>query len=462
MDNIDNKYQEALDYIYSFVDYSLTKQLTYSPEKFNLDRMFRLLELLDHPHKKYPVIHITGTKGKGSVSAFLASILYQAGYKVGLYTSPHLIDYTERIQVDGKPIDKISFLSILDEIKPAIEKVPEITTFEITTALAMTVFARQKVDFAVLEVGLGGRLDATNVVDPLVSVITTVSYDHQAVLGDTLAAIAGEKAGIIKPGRTVVVSNQSTEAYNVIEQRANELGSPLLSVGKDVHYVSASHSLDGQRFWVWQPHQQGKMDQFLENPDGIAWHPMEYFTPLLGAHQIENAVTAFLTIQTVRAAGYEISEQAVADGFLNVSWHCRFEVISRNPLIVLDSAHNRDSAQKLRITLDDYLPGKNILLLFGASEDKDVHGILVDLLPRVNKVFATQTIHPRAMEASSIVKLVHQMGKPARAILPFQKAFEEITGMAGPNEAVLVAGSIFLAAAAREVWLDTSGMTKKE
>lgn len=462
MDNIDNKYQEALDYIYSFVDYSLTKQLTYSPEKFNLDRMFRLLELLDHPHKKYPVIHITGTKGKGSVSAFLASILYQAGYKVGLYTSPHLIDYTERIQVDGKPIDKISFLSILDEIKPAIEKVPEITTFEITTALAMTVFARQEVDFAVLEVGLGGRLDATNVVDPLVSVITTVSYDHQAVLGDTLAAIAGEKAGIIKPGRTVVVSNQSTEAYKVIEQRANELGSPLLSVGKDVHYVSASHSLDGQRFLVWQPHQQGKMDQFLENPDGIAWHPMEYFTPLLGAHQIENAVTAFLTIQTVRAAGYEISEQAVADGFLNVSWHCRFEVISRNPLIVLDSAHNRDSAQKLRITLDDYLPGKNILLLFGASEDKDVHGILVDLLPRVNKVIATQTIHPRAMEASSIVKLVHQMGKPARAILPFQKAFEEITGMAGPNEAVLVAGSIFLAAAAREVWLDTSGMTKKE
>ncbi len=462
MDNIDNKYQEALDYIYSFVDYSLTKQLTYSPEKFNLDRMFRLLELLDNPHKKYPVIHITGTKGKGSVSAFLASILYQAGYKVGLYTSPHLIDYTERIQVGGKPIDKISFLSILDEIKPAIEKVPEITTFEITTALAMTVFARQKVDFAVLEVGLGGRLDATNVVDPLVSVITTVSYDHQAVLGDTLAAIAGEKAGIIKPGRTVVVSNQSTEAYKVIEQRANELGSPLLSVGKDVHYVSASHSLDGQRFWVWQPHQQGKMDQFLENPDGITWHPMEYFTPLLGAHQIENAVTAFLTIQTVRAAGYEISEQAVADGFLNVSWHCRFEVISRNPLIVLDSAHNRDSAQKLRITLDDYLPGKNILLLFGASEDKDVHGILVDLLPRVNKVIATQTIHPRAMEASSIVKLVHQMGKPARAILPFQKAFEEITGMAGPNEAVLVAGSIFLAAAAREVWLDTSGMTKKE
>jgi dihydrofolate synthase/folylpolyglutamate synthase len=424
--------------------------------------MFRLLELLDHPHKKYPVIHITGTKGKGSVSAFLASILYQAGYKVGLYTSPHLIDYTERIQVDGKPIDKISFLSILDEIKPAIEKVPEITTFEITTALAMTVFARQEVDFAVLEVGLGGRLDATNVVDPLVSVITTVSYDHQAVLGDTLAAIAGEKAGIIKPGRTVVVSNQSTEAYKVIEQRANELGSPLLSVGKDVLYVSASHSLDGQRFLVWQPHQQGKMDQFLENPDGSVWHPMEYITPLLGAHQIENAVTAFLTIQTVRAAGYEISEQAVADGFLNVSWHCRFEVISRNPLIVLDSAHNRDSAQKLRITLDDYLPGKNILLLFGASEDKDVHGILVDLLPRVNKVIATQTIHPRAMEASSIVKLVHQMGKPARAILPFQKAFEEITGMAGPNEAVLVAGSIFLAAAAREVWLDMSGMTKKE
>jgi len=462
MDTIEKRYQDALDYLYSFVDYSLTRQLTYSPEKFNLDRMFQLLALLDNPHKRYPVLHITGTKGKGSVSAFLASILFQAGYKVGLYTSPHLIDYTERIQVNGKPIEKHEFLTILDEIKPAIEKVPEITTFEITTALAMTVFARQEVNFAVLEVGLGGRLDATNVVDPLVSVITTVSYDHQAVLGDSLAAIAGEKAGIIKPGRTVIVANQSSEAYTVIEQRANELGSPMLSVGRDVHSVSVSHNLDGQRFLIWLPHQQEKMDQYLENPEGSAWHPLEYFTPLLGAHQIENAVTAFLTIQSVRSMGYEVPDQAIEAGFLNVSWHCRFEVISRNPLIILDSAHNRDSAQKLRITLDDYLPDKNILLLFGASEDKDVRGILVDLLPRVSKVVATQTIHPRAMDASSIVKLVHQMGKPARAILPFQKAFEEITGMAGPNDVVLVAGSIFLAAAAREVWLETSGMTKKE
>ncbi len=462
MENIEKKYQEALDYIYSFVDYSLTKQLTYSPEKFNLDRMIQLLDLIDNPHKKYPVIHITGTKGKGSVSAFLASILFQAGYKVGLYTSPHLIDYTERIQVNGKPIEKFEFLTVLDELKPAIEKVSEITTFEITTALAMMIFSRQQVDFAVLEVGLGGRLDATNVVDPLVSVITTVSYDHQAVLGDTLAAIAGEKAGIIKPGRTVVVSNQSSEAFKVIEQRANELGSPLLCVGRDVYSVSTNHNLDGQRFHIWLPHHQEKMDQFLEDPDDSAWHPLEFFTPLMGAHQIENAVTAFLTIQTVRAAGYEVSDQAIEAGFLNVSWHCRFEVISRNPLIILDSAHNRDSAQKLRITLDDYLPEKSILLLFGVSEDKDVRGILVDLLPRVSKVVATQTIHPRAMEAASIVKLVHQMGKPARAILPFQKAFEEITGMAGPNDAVLVAGSIFLAAAAREVWLESSGMINKE
>lgn len=457
MEDIEKRYQAALDYIYSFVDYSLTKQLTYSPEKFNLDRMVKLLDLLDNPHRKYPVIHITGTKGKGSVSAFLSSILFQAGYRVGLYTSPHLLEYTERIQIDGKPIEKEEFLTILEEIKPKIDQVAEITTFEITTALAMEVFARREVDIAVLEVGLGGRLDATNVVDPVASVITTVSYDHQAVLGDTLAAIAGEKAGIIKPGRPVIVSDQSSEAYKVIEARANELGSPLLYVGRDVFSVAVSHNLDGQRFRLWQPHQQMRMDEFLEHPETVAWRPDEYVTPLLGAHQIANAATAYLTVQAVRSAGYVISDQAVEAGFLNVSWHCRFEVISRRPLIILDSAHNRDSAQKLRITLDDYLPGRKILLLFGASEDKDVRGILTDLLPRIDAVVATQTIHPRAMEVASIVKLVHQMGKPARAVLPFQSAFEEIIHSAGSNDVILVAGSIFLAAAAREVWLETSG-----
>jgi dihydrofolate synthase/folylpolyglutamate synthase len=454
--DLDTRYQAALDYLYSFVDYSLTRQLTYSPEKFNLNRMFRVLELLGNPHKRYPCVHITGTKGKGSVCAFTASILKEAGYKVGLFTSPHLIEYTERIQINGVPVSREAFVEQLEQVKPLVDEVPGLTTFEITTALAMLVFANQEINIAVFEVGLGGRLDATNVVDPIVSVITTISYDHQSVLGNTLTQIAGEKAGIIKPGKPVVTSNQTGEAMEVIERVANEKGSSLRIVGRDAHYASVSHSLEGQTFWLWSPDQQKKMDAYLDQSDPN-WKPAQFEVPLLGAHQLENATTAYLAIQALNEAGMKFTDQAIHEGLRRVQWPCRFEVVSKKPMVVLDSAHNRDSAQKLRITLDDYLPGRNVILLFGASEDKDVRGILTDLLPRVSQIITTQTIHPRAMDASTIVQLVHQMGKPARAILPFEEAYQTAVSLAGDDQVVLVAGSIFMAAAAREYWLKTSG-----
>jgi dihydrofolate synthase/folylpolyglutamate synthase len=198
-------YQEALDYLYSFVDYSLTRSFRYTPDKFDLGRMVRFLQLLGDPHQSYQVIHVAGTKGKGSTAALIASTLRAAGYKTGFYTSPHLQDYTERIQVDGQPIPPGDLAALVEELKPVVAQIERLTTFEITTALGFLYFARQKVDVAVAEVGLGGRLDATNVVDPLVSVITSLSLDHMAVLGDTLPKIAFEKAGIIKPGRPVVL-----------------------------------------------------------------------------------------------------------------------------------------------------------------------------------------------------------------------------------------------------------------
>jgi len=454
--DLETRYQAALDYLYSFVDYSLTRQLTYSPEKFNLDRMYRILELMGNPHKKYPSIHITGTKGKGSVCAFTASILKEAGYRVGLFTSPHLIDYTERIQINGEPISHAEFADQLDLLKPLIVQVPEITTFEITTALAMQVFAKRTVDLAVFEVGLGGRLDATNVIDPLVSVITTISYDHQSVLGHTLTEIATEKAGIIKVAKPVVSSSQTGEAMEVIERVSKEKKSGLRIVGRDLFFASVDHSLEGQSFWTWTPDHQPEMNAYLDGRPG-EWKPEQFHIPLLGAHQMENACTAYLAIDAVKAAGFSIPDTAIHSGFRNVKWSCRFEVISHAPIIVLDSAHNRDSAQKLRISLDDYLPGKDIILLFGASEDKDVRGMLTDLLPRVSQTIATQTIHPRAMDASNIVQLVHQMGKPAKAILPFEEACQTAIGLAGKEKVVLVAGSIFMAAAAKELWLKTSG-----
>ena len=218
--DIETQYQATLEYLYGFVDYSLTRVSRLAAAKFDLERMRSFLEYLGHPERAYPILHIAGTKGKGSVAALCASALQAGGYRVGLYTSPHLQDYAERIQVDGQPIPHAGLLLLVDEIRPYLDQGTELTTFEITTALAFLYFARQGATAVVAEVGLGGRLDATNVALPKVSVITSLSYDHMAILGDTLAKIAGEKAGIIKPQVPVVSAPQQAEAQQVVEQVA--------------------------------------------------------------------------------------------------------------------------------------------------------------------------------------------------------------------------------------------------
>jgi dihydrofolate synthase/folylpolyglutamate synthase len=248
--NIEIEYNKALDYLYSFVDYSLKHSSELAEAEFNLDRMFALMEELSNPQNTYPIIHVAGTKGKGSVSALCASGLKAEGYKVGLYTSPHLIDYCERIQVNSEPISHSFLVQLVEEIKPAVKKVPKLTTFEITTAIGFHAFARMGCNAAVIEVGLGGRLDATNIVTPKVSVITSLSYDHMAVLGDTLAKIAGEKAGIIKKGVPVVSSPQTDEALEVLKRVAKKKGCEFVLVGKDVSFEKLESSLDGQSLCV--------------------------------------------------------------------------------------------------------------------------------------------------------------------------------------------------------------------
>ncbi len=454
---IEEQYQNTLDYLFSFVDYSLTKQLVYSPEKFNLDRMTRLLDLMGNPQKAYPIVHVTGTKGKGSVASFCSSVLKESGYKVGLYTSPHLIDYNERIQVNQLPIPHADMVTLVDRLKPMIDQVKEITTFEISTALAFQYFKDQHVDYAVIEVGLGGRLDATNVVDPILSVITTISYDHQAILGNSIAEIAAEKAGIIKPGKPVVLASQTGEALQVLLKKADENVSTVTLIGKDILYAAIEHDLDSQSLYIWSIDDQDKMNKFIEGDPVNKWKPEQFTIPLLGAHQLENATTAYSTLKILQKQDPKITNEAIVLGFKNVTWPCRFEVISKKPLIILDSAHNRDSAIKLRLTLDDYLPGNDVILIFGASEDKDVRGMLVDLLPRVSHVIATQSIHPRALEAGVIVDLAHLMGKKAKAVLPLEDAFKEAVKLANGERVVLVAGSIFITAAVKELWINQQG-----
>ena len=294
-------YNQALDYLYSFVDYSLKKSSELAKADFNLDRMRALMAALDNPEREYPVLHVAGTKGKGSTSALAASALSAAGYKTGLYISPHLQDFTERIQIDGRQVSHVQLVELVEQIKPAVAKIPQLTTFEITTALGFLYFAEQKVDAAVIEVGLGGRLDATNVVMPRVSVITSISYDHMAVLGSTLTAIAGEKAGIIKPGVPVVSSPQREEARLVIEKVAAERNAPLTLVGRDLLFEAGKHSLDGQNFIIHHSSLR------LRSPLRGSLRSGQAFTiPLLGAHQVANAATAYAALQ---ASGLDVPDE---------------------------------------------------------------------------------------------------------------------------------------------------------
>jgi dihydrofolate synthase/folylpolyglutamate synthase len=460
--DIDRNYQHALDYIYSFVDYSQTRSLTYSPEKFNLEKMTILLERLDKPHLKYPVVHVAGTKGKGSVSVLITSALQAAGYRTGFYSSPHLQDFCERIQVNGEVISHSELVKLLEELKPYIAEVKTPTTFEITTALAFLYFARYPVDIAVIEVGLGGRLDSTNLVLPEVSVITSISYDHMAILGNTLTAIAGEKAGIIKPGRPVVSAPQKEEAMRVIEDVARTQGSPLWVAGRDIKYAPKTHSLDGQSFWIWMNEDQPGVDEYLRSAGVVGIEPIRLPLALLGRHQVDNAATAYTALQLLNQRGFSIDNHAVEKGFSWVTWPGRFEILARQPFLVIDSAHNRDSALKLWQAMEDYFPDRQVVLIFGASEDKDIQGMLTELLPCVQKVVMTQSMHPRALNAVKLQDMAALFGIPVAALPSVNDALAYALDQVKPDGVVLAAGSLFIAAAVRAVWLDAQASIKKD
>jgi len=445
-------YNQALDYLYSFVDYSLKKSSELAKADFNLDRMRALMVLLGNPEQKYPSLHVAGTKGKGSTSALMASALTAAGYKTGLYTSPHLQDYVERIQVDGRPISHAQLVKLVEQVKPHVAAVPKLTTFEITTALGFLHFAQQNVEAAVIEVGLGGRLDATNVVTPRVSVITSLSYDHMAVLGNTLTLIAGEKAGIIKPGIPVVSSPQKDEALVVLERVARERHALLMLVGREVLFAAGERSLDGQTLSVSSKQKAEDRKREAEGRNQEAENNQESVilrVPLLGQHQVVNAATAYAAL---KSSGLGISDEAIQKGFAAVSWPCRFEIVCREPLVVIDSAHNADSARRLRQALDDYFPGRPVIWIFAILEDKDAAGMLTELAPRLTRVIATQADHPRALEVEKIVVLVQQAGIPVEAVKSPSAALVRALELASDHAIVLSAGSVAFAGEVKTAW----------
>lgn len=431
-------YQETLDYLYSFINHNLTRQERYHANLMTLQRMEHLMDLLGHPHREYPILHLTGTKGKGSVGAMSAAMLEAAGYRVGLYSSPHLQDFRERFKINQTLIDPQAIVEIIQDIKPALEQVPQLTWFEVVTALAFEYFRREEVEIALIEVGLGGRLDSTNVVTPLVSVITSLSMDHMAVLGNTIEQIATEKAGIIKQGIPVVSAPQSPTALQVLEQTAQASHSPLTVVGRDWPLVTLGGNLSREQ---WQTAPLGQ--------------PMQtYQTRLLGQHQAINGTVALATMELLAQAGWDIPLKARKQGLMNVNWPGRLEIVRNEPLVILDAAHNAASAQWLAQTLVERFAWQPRILVFAAKSDKDIEGMLQALLPISDHLIVTQAVDSRAEAPDNIATLAREQGYLGLlSVIPeVPLALQTAEQLAGQSGLVYVTGSLYLVGEARSTY----------
>jgi len=434
----DNRYQAALDYIYSFVDYE-TQRRPRDAANYDLRRVYDLLGRLGNPHQKVKSVHIAGSKGKGSVSAMIASVLITAGYKTGLYTSPHLLTFNERIRIDNHLISDEDVARLVDRLKPHVEAINEeakygrLTTFEIMTAMGFVYFAEQGCDFNVVEVGLGGRLDATNVILPEVSVITSISLEHTEVLGNTLAEIAGEKAGIIKPGITVVSSPQAGEAGEVFARISRERGSDLIRVGTDVTWQGLTFDAIRQSLRI-----KGRKGTY------------DLTIPLLGEYQMENAATAVAALEVLAQKGHRITARHIADGLAHVDWPGRLQVLRRNPYVIADGAHNPYSAAKLRDALKKHFKFEHATLIIGTSSDKDIGGIMSELLPVFDKVIVTRSTHPRATPTERLAAELKRLGRDTVETGDITEALPLALSQAGEKDLICITGSLFVVAGAME------------
>jgi dihydrofolate synthase/folylpolyglutamate synthase len=401
--------------------------------RFGLERTLRSLEALGHPERRFPSLHVAGTNGKGSTCAFAAAILRASGRKVGLYTSPHLLRFDERIRVDGTPIPDSSFAqgvaAILQAFPQALVEGDPLTFFELTTVLALWHFARERVELAVLETGLGGRLDATNAVDSRVALVTRIGLDHTALLGDGLAAIASEKAGIFKPGARTIIARQAPEALAVLRAAARAAGGAPLVAGVD--------------FWL-EPGAPGRFDY---RAGDLLLRDLEL--GLLGAHQRENAESA---IAAARLMEPQLPPEAIRRGLAGVEWPGRLERASLEPLTILDGAHNPDGARSLARSVRELWPLRRVHLVLGALADKDVRGIAAELLPLAERVYLCSPACDRALSVDALARLLASLEREGDRFDSVGAALDAARADARsrPDEAmVLVAGSLYVVGEAK-------------
>ncbi|HXF92674.1 MAG TPA: folylpolyglutamate synthase/dihydrofolate synthase family protein [Nitrospiraceae bacterium] len=411
-------YESAVEFLYGLQKHGI---------KLGLDNMRLLTSRLGEPQRRYRILHIGGTNGKGSTAALAAAILQAAGYRVGLYTSPHLIDFRERIRVNGELIGAAQVAELTERLRSVVQGDCSPTFFEFTTAMAMQHFADAAVDVAVLEVGMGGRYDATNIVEPLVTGITTVALDHEEYLGRTVDAIASEKAGIIKPGVPVIVGLVPAEAFTVIEAVASQRQAPVLRLNRDFRVEGKSPA----RFRY----------------EGVTVRHDELSCTLEGRHQLDNAACALAMIEAAGASGLPVSEAAIRAGLRSVRWEGRLEVVEQEPTVLLDGAHNPSAAQVLADYLDRYRrdhPGSRVILVLGMMRDKDHRGFLARLLPVVDEVVLTQADIARAARADDLRRALADLIPSAHAVPPAADALALAKRLAAPSDLICVTGSLML------------------
>jgi len=432
-------YQQAIDYLSSYTDYEVVPRLAHNAANYDLRRVEELLSRIGSPHLRARSVHIAGTNGKGSVAAMIASVLTASGYTTGLYTSPHLHTWRERIRIDGELISEVELAALVERLKPEAEAVNRkatygrLTTFELLTTLAFAHFAAKGADFQVLEVGMGGKFDATNVINPEVGIITSISFDHTEVLGNSLAEITAEKVGIIKPGSVVVTSPQLDEAARVIEETCLNYGVQLIKVGRNVTWQGLGFDDNQQRLRV-----VGRLGNY------------ELSIPLLGQHQLANAATAVAALEVLSRKDFNISKGSITNGLARVSWPGRLQIISRHPLVVVDGAHNPDAARRLREALEQYFDFDRAILVIGASDDKDIAGVVSELAPISDKVIIARSHHPRPMAPAAIVAEFAKHGIEAQVTEDVPSALSEALALAGRRDLICVAGSLFVVAEAIE------------
>jgi dihydrofolate synthase/folylpolyglutamate synthase len=438
-------YEQALDYLFTKTDYEKQQKLRYNVTTFDLERMNGLLRYLGNPHKKTKTVHIAGTKGKGSTATMLSRMMEANGYKVGLYTSPHVSTLHERITVDSVMITRKEFLGLMNRVQPILEKMAKKdhlpTFFEIMTAMAFLYFIDKNVDIAVIETGLGGRLDSTNVITPEVCGITSISIDHQNLLGTTIEHIAREKAGIIKKGIPIVTVPQDPAAMKVLKKQASTVKAPMTVTGRDVDF---SYRFESSR-------EHGPHTRICVTTPTSKFEHLR--VPLPGEHQALNCGLALTMLDALKNQGFEINDEKAVAGLNNVHMTGRMEIICRDPRILVDAAHNAASIRALIAAIGQHVPYDSMIIIFGCNCDKDVRGMLTELQYGADKVIFTRSNSPKAVWPQDLAEMYSEIcGKMCQSTLSMTEALRVAQSAISREDLITITGSFYLVGQVKQMF----------